>query len=253
MKTQRADQLINIIGAISLLVYPILLMLAFAMHFKSLGDFFDFELVYRQNSAADFMATLSGPDKDRLFMFPHYLGYAAMPFMLATALVLGKLLYQKRPAHAFMGAGLSLLGVIYMAGVFATWLSFAAVGNVPTDIIEPATQVLKELTSMQGALMYSTILSVFSLLGMVILGVGLYNSNVTSKWSAVLIILGHLFIIVFMDLDNWMLIGSLLMLIGLYPVSSDLFRNRLSLTRQLQAPYHTPTKDFHSTALQKEG
>jgi hypothetical protein len=57
-----------------------------------------------------------------------------------------------------------------------------------------------------------------------VLAVGLFFSRIVPKWSAILIFIGNLTILVFMDLDNLMLIGAFVMLLGMLPTSLKLLK-----------------------------
>ena len=76
---------------------------------------------------------------------------------------------------------------------------------------------------MQGTLLLSSALSALTIVGMIVLGFGLYQSRITPRWAAVLYISGNILILAFMDIDNWMLVGAFLMLVGLTPLSMKLF------------------------------
>ena len=229
MKKEKVDVLLRTGGAASLLLFPAILMVAFALHFESISDFFIVQLKYVPNTTEDFMSTLSGPNKAWLYVIPHLIGYFSMPFMVATGLCLGKILFKQKPMLSVIGTSLTLFGALSMSGVFAAWLSFSAVGNVPSEIIGSATVVLQELTKMQGPLFLISMLSALSLVGLLIIGIGLFSSNINPKWSSALFSIGNLLIMVFMDLDNWMFIGALFMLFGMLPVSIKLFKNELKL------------------------
>lgn len=227
MKKEKVELLLKNGGAISLLLFPTILMVAFALHFESIAEFLIFKLKYVPNTAEDFMNTLSGANKARLYVAPHLIGYFSVPFMVATGLCLGKILFKQKPMVSAIGASLTLFGALSLSGVFAAWLSFSAVGNLPSETVESATVVLQELTKMQGPLFLISVLSALSLVGLLIIGIGLFSSNITPKWSSALFSIGNLMIMVFMDLDNWMFIGGLLMLVGMLPVSIKLFKNEL--------------------------
>lgn len=153
MDTHIAKNIVVKASAVSLIIYPVLLLIAFGLHFDSFADFFDFRFVYVQNTPEVFMSTLSGDQVDRLFLVPHYFGYLAMPFMIISALVLGLLIFEKRPVAAITGVTMVLTGSVFLAGVFAAWLCFAAVGQVPASLAGVAVNVLEKLTSIQGALL----------------------------------------------------------------------------------------------------
>lgn len=68
-----------------------------------------------------------------------------------------------------------------------------------------------------------TILSVLSLAGFVVLGLAMLKTGIMSHLNVMLFVLGHAMIIIFMDLDKLMFIGTVLMLIGILPLSIRLF------------------------------
>ena len=76
--------------------------------------------------------------------------------------------------------------------------------------------------------MMITSLSAFSILGLIILAMGLLRGQIVPKWASTLILIGSLFILVFMDLDNWMFLGSLLIFVGMLPISLKLLRNKFA-------------------------
>lgn len=236
MKNQKAVGLVKKISGISLILFPLILMVAFGMHYDNLADFFTFDLRYVPNSAQGFMNTLTGPNRDRLFTTPHMLAYFSVPFLIISALYMGYIIFPKKPLLAISGVLITLIGSVFLSGVFASWLSFAAVGNVAPDQVAGAIPVLAALTEMQGPMALMTYMSALSLVGLMMLASGLYSSQIVPKWSASLILIGNLLILLFMDLDNWMFIGALLILIGALPLSLPLLQNQESTARQ-----RTPT------------
>lgn len=215
----------QVIGGASLILFPLILMAAFAMHFQSIGDFFVFKFKYEQAPIEKTVTMLMGPDALRNFTAPHLVAYFAVPLMILAALTLGYVVFWEKPWLAFIGTTLTLVGSVFLAGVFAAWLSFSAIGNMPANQAESAASAFKVLTEMQGPLALTTFLSVLSLLGFLILSVGLFSSRIVAKWSPSLIFIGNLMIIVFMDLDNWMFIGALLILLGMLPISLRLIKS----------------------------
>lgn len=218
MNTQPIYKALRITGASSLILFPLLLMIAFGMHYQNLSDFFVIKLKYIPLTAEHSVNTLMGSDANRIFINPHLVGYFAIPFMLFAALTLGYVLIKATPWFAFIGTLLSGFGTIFLGGVFSAWLSFSAIGNLPVTKADVAIDAIKVLSEMQGPLAVTTYLSVLSLIGFLVLAVGLFKSNIVPRWSAILLFIGTLFIIIFMELDNLMFIGALLMLIGFTPV-----------------------------------
>ena len=205
--------------ATSLLIFPSILLMAFIMHFRSIGDFFNFKWkkdpAYHSSALFDELVKTGGGG----FIHAHAVAYLSVPFMILTILCLGYLLYPKKPILSFVGVSVGIIGSVFMAGVFASWLSFTAVSKVgPQDYIG-AKAALAELTRMTGVLKTITLLSFLSLIGIVILCIGFLTTKLLPIWSPISIIIGCIIIGVFMDLDNWMLIGSVFLFAGLVPVS----------------------------------
>jgi hypothetical protein len=111
-----------------------------------------------------------------------------------------------------------------MSGVISTWLSFSAVGRVAPEYYDGAKAALIELTRMEGPLKTVTALSYLTFIGLIILAAGLLQFRIFRIWNMIAIILGSTLFLAFMDLDNWMFIGTILILIGLIPVSRKLSR-----------------------------
>ena len=222
--TEKTKAFMTKAGAIVLMLFPLALMLAFALHFDTVSEFFEFELRYEPNSASEFMATLTDPKEAMQYTMAHGVGYLSLPLLVGTGLCLGYLLFETRPWMAIIGASLVYTGAIYMGGVFGSWLSFAAIGNVASDQLQGAIPALEALTEMQGPLLLTSMLSALSLVGLMVLAVGLFLGRVVTRWSAALIFIGNLLIMVFMDLDNWMFIGAFIMLLGMAPISWRLLK-----------------------------
>ena len=223
-----SERAMRIVGSFSLIVLPLTLAVAFALHYTALSDFFVFELIKPQYSAERLLLTLTGNDGGfRLYTLPHLIGYMVLPLFIPASLALAYILFRKTPWHALIGATLACIGAVFLAGVFGAWLSFAAVGSVPTEQVGNLLPVLKALTTMQGPLMISSALSALTFLGMIILGFGLYQSRLVPRWSAALFTLGNILVLGFIDLDNWMFIGAMFMLIGMVPLSIKLLHSEL--------------------------
>jgi hypothetical protein len=218
------DKVIRIAGSISLLALPLLLATAFALHYTRLSEFLAFSFSKPAYSPAHLLNTLSSADGGfRLYTLPHMVGYLSLPLFISMALIIAVVTFRKTPWHALLGAALTGIGVVFLGGVFGAWLSFAAVGNISGETAPNLVAVLKALTNMQGPLMISSVLSAFAFLGLIVLGFGLYQSRTVPRWSAVLFILGNAMILAFMDMDNWMFIGAVLMLLGMLPLAARLY------------------------------
>ncbi len=224
MENQKVILLMKRIGGVSLIFSPLTLIIGFAMHFQNIGEFFVFKLKYVQVPIEESVKMLMSSEAARNFINPHLVAYFAVPFMIFASLAIGYLIFKQKPWIAFIGTAMTVIGSVFIGGVFAAWLSFAAIGNMALDQFEYAVSAFKELTTMQGPLVLISYLSIFSLLGFMVLAVGLFKSSIVPKWSASLLFIGYLIIIAFMDLDNLMLIGAVLILIGSIPISKLLFK-----------------------------
>ena len=222
-KSISADAM-RFMGSASLIALPLILAISFALHYTALADFAEFKLIKPPYSAERLAQTLASPDGGfRRYTLPHLAGYLALPLFISASLALANAVFRRTPSHALLGAALTCFGVVFLAGVFGAWMSFAAVGSVSAEAAVNLLPVLQALTAMQGSLMLSSVLSAFTFLGMIVLGFGLYQSRMTPRWAATLFILGNGMILAFIDLDNWMFIGALLMLVGVLPLSMRLF------------------------------
>lgn len=221
-----ARSVLRIGGGLSLVIFPLLFMMVFVLHVESPADWLQLKWRHDPYVAADIMTGLLDTGRtQRYYVLPHMLGYLSMPFLIAAALTLGAILFETKPWFALIGATMSCVGAVFMAGMLAMWLAFAAVGHVPAEHVPGATAGLNAMMEMQGPLLWSTIMTGFSLAGLMVLAVGLFLSGVVPKWTAVLIFIGCLMMSVFIDLDNLMFVGALLTLCGMAPISRKLFKD----------------------------
>lgn len=213
-------RVMEIFAGVSLLALPILLAITFILHFTSLAEFANFQLAKPSFSAERLFQTLSGDDGGfRFFVLPHLVGYLSLPLFLLSASAIAYVSYSRRPRQTLTGLILTATGVVFLGGVFASWLSFAAIGNVKNVPADALISVLGALIELKGPLLISTVFSALTFFGMIILGVGLHQARILPRWSSSLYIAGNLMIVLFMDLDNWMLIGAVMQCIGIYPLS----------------------------------
>lgn len=223
--TSTVRNFIRIAGSLSLILAPLLLVIGWALNYDSLASFFEatFSNPYLTSGSSapgqEFLETITSPDHGfRFFLLPHYFIYTAMPILIAAALFLAKLLFKKAPWYALIGATLTTIGAVYFIGVLGAYLSLPALASIPMDQAN-LLSVLDTLTAAQGILLVSIILSVLLFVGMMILGLGFYKSRIIPRWSASLIILGSVVVIAAAGTENFMVIGSLLILVGLLPLA----------------------------------
>lgn len=207
-------------GSLSLVGFPLLFMLVFLLHMESFSEVLQFRLTHEPYVASEIMdGLIDRPRSWRYYLLPHLVGYISMPFLIAAALCLGYILFESRPWTAIVGTTMSCIGAVFMGGMLAMWLSFDAIGNVAPSDVAGAIPALEELIAMQGPLLLSTVLTGLSLLGLMVLSIGLFLSRVVPRWAAAAILLGSLMMSIFIDVDNLMLAGALITLAGMVPIA----------------------------------
>jgi hypothetical protein len=216
----------RIAGSLSLVLAPLGVAIGWALNYDSLAAFFDFKVASpyltegTSASVEEFLATITSPDGGfRFLLLPHYFVYVAMPIFIAASLYLARGLFGRAPWLGLIGATLTTIGAVYFIGVLGAWLSFPAVAAIPVGQPADLLPILTALSKVQGVLLVSTTLSIFLPLGMLVLGVGLLRSGIVPRRFAVLVILGNLLIVAFGGVENWMVVGAVLMLVGLSPLA----------------------------------
>jgi hypothetical protein len=213
--------------AYALPAFPIVLILAFAMHIHSPGEFLNYRLkpeIYNPDQFFEVLTTTGGGN----FVHTHSLAYLSVPFMILTVLCLGYLLYPEKPFLSLAGVVTGIAGAVFMAGFFGAWLSFSAISRVEVQYYAGAKAALAELTRFTGIFKMITRLACLTLFGMIVLCIGLFNTKLLPRWSPVSIIAGCLLICIFWSLISWMLTGAILIFTGLLPVS-QLLKNKTNL------------------------
>jgi hypothetical protein len=220
------SKVMRVAGGFSLLLAPLLVAVGWALNYTSLADFFTFTFSSPYLSSGEsasvetFLSTITAPDGGfRLLLLPHYFVYAAMPVFIALALCIARVLFREAPWHALIGSVLTIVGAVCFVGVLGAWLAFPAIANVPPNQADNLLPMLQALTAVQGVLLVSTVLSVLVFVGMLVLGAALYRRRVVPRPAAALVIVGSLLIIMFAGMENWMVVGSLVTLIGLWPLT----------------------------------
>lgn len=209
---QKASTFVNLLGAISLIVAPLLTFIGWGISHDSLSSFFNFNFFHKDTNATINLSASSAPSLlFRYFLLPHYFIYASMPVYIAMSLTLMKITYKKEPWYSFTGAIFSIIGGVYFIGVLGAYLSNPVGSVVMTNILK-----------------ISFALCMLVFVGNIILGIALYKTGNTPGWTSIILILGNLLILAFPGIENWMAVGSLLMIIGMLPLTRTvLLKNQL--------------------------
>jgi hypothetical protein len=207
------------LAALAGVAFPATLILAFASHFAGeFGprDLLTLRLRYVRPPAERFME-LFRSDSLLDFVLPHLVIYLALPLVVLAALSLASRLFERRPRLAVVGLAMTTIGTIYMGGVFGSWLSFTAAGDVAEAHVQGAIPAVAALIGDPPMLTLTSALAVLSLGGIMLLAAGLFLSRAVPRWQALAIFLGNGMIVAFMDIDNLMMVGSALWLVGAMP------------------------------------
>jgi|GEM_PF-2494392 len=219
MKNQKVVTALQRIGIFSSIAFPAILIFSFFIHHIgefTMADLFTLKFRYIQPTPERFME-LFRSESAIDFIIPHLIIYLALPLVIPAVAYLGSLLFKNKPWLSIIGVSVSLIGIVFMGGVFGSWLSFIAIGNVSSDLVAGAIPFIEAVTRNNGLLMLTSSLAALSLIGFMIITAGLFFTRSIARWQSVLIFLGNLIIITFMDIDNLMLVGSLMWLLGILP------------------------------------
>jgi len=209
-RIRSAKKAVFIIGSIALLVAPILSFVGWAIAHESIASFFNFNFTWEASDATTELTIASSAEQVvRYYLLPHYFIYASMPIYIGLSMCLGFVLFKKTPWHSIVGLMLSIIGAVYFIGVLGAFLS------IPMGTVK-----------LTGILMVSFALCILVFIGNIVLGFGLLNAQIIPKWASLLFIIGNALILIFSGVENWMAIGSLLMFIGMLPLSMKLFHQQ---------------------------
>jgi len=160
---------------------------------------------------------------------PHMIAYLAMPIIPLCAFALYVLGRGARPMASAITLMITISGSIYMGGVFGMWTAFyRGLGLVDSSNLAGATATFAAMTTPQGAFLVTTWLAKLTMAGLAAQALTLLGARVTPAWSIVCVAVGCSLFLAFWDLDNWMLIGSVLMLIGFIPMRQALLKETQS-------------------------
>jgi hypothetical protein len=210
----------------ALLVFPCVFVLVFIMHFRHLVDFFHFRFHYVQRAPERTVATLIAAHNNwPLIHDPHMIAYLALPVFPLCAFALYHLSRSVRPLASAVTLMITITGSIYMGGVFGMWTAFyRGFGLVDPSNLAGATATFIAMTTPQGAFLVTTTLAKLTMIGLAVQALTLVGTRVVPLSSIVCVVLGCSLFLAFWDLDNWMLIGTLLMAAGFQPMRKALLQ-----------------------------
>jgi hypothetical protein len=213
----------KVLGA-ALVFFPCAYVLVFIMHFRRFSDFFHFRLRYVQAPPDRTVAALIRAQNHwPLIHDPHMIGYLSLPVIPLCAFALYLLGREARPLASAATMMITISGTIYLGGVFGMWTAFfRGLGLVDPKYTEGATATFAAMTTPQGAFLVTTTLAKLTMLGLAAQALVMLGTRVVPTWAILCVVAGSLLFLAFWDLDNWMLIGMLLMLAGFMRMRSAL-------------------------------
>ena len=220
----------------ALLALPAVFALVFVLHFRHLADFLTFSLSYTPRApervAASFIAA---QNRWPMLHDPHMIAYLTLPlFQLAAAglYVLGK---NTRPLASALTLAVTSCGTIYLGGLFGMWTAFyRGLGYVDPSQTAGAAATFAAMSSNRGAFLLTTTLAKIPFVGLAAQALGLLGAGRRVPiWSVASVVVGCALFLAFWDLDNWMLLGSILLFVGFVPM-------RRAILDPSVAPAQTP-------------
>jgi hypothetical protein len=199
------------------LLLPLLLVLVFALHMHSLPQLLDFKLHYEATPPDVVAHYLVGSARDEgLRLDPHVIAYLALPLFLATASMLHRRTRARRPLASKVAFALSAIGTIYLGGLFGMWTAFYdGMSHMAASDVDAAARTFAAMSAPRGSFLMTTTLAKLAFVGLALQGLLLWGADTRSRVAALSFAIGCALFLAFWDLDNWMLVGSLLMFAGL--------------------------------------
>ena len=217
MTTTTNDPVRRVLAA-ALLLFPCLFVLVFLMHFHRGIDFFHFHLHYVPRDPVRVVTALvNAQNRWPLVHDPHILAYLGLPLIPLCAFAMYVAGRTLRPVASAITMMITVTGTIYLGGVFGMWTAFyRGLGLVDPAHTEGAIVTFTAMTSNQGAFWLTTTLAKLAMVGLAAQGVVLWGT--IPRWAVGCIVAGAVLFLLFWDLDNWMTLGTLLLMTGFLPV-----------------------------------
>lgn len=224
MSSLKADRFILASQRGALFGLPALLAGVFVLHFRGAADFLNFRTAYTPAPPRAVVASLiASGNRWPLAHDPHVIAYLALPLFLLCSAALYALGRRTRPMASLMSMAVSVIGVIYLGGLFGMWAAFyCGLGDVDPSYIEGATATFAAMSAPKGAFLLTTTLAKAAFVGIALQSLVLLGTQRIPRWSPLLVAGGCSQFLAFWDLDNWMLIGAVLMLVGFLPMRAAL-------------------------------
>jgi hypothetical protein len=226
MNPDHANRLIRNSQAIALVGLPLVWMLMFALHFRSIADFFVFRDHYVPVPAAETVTRLiEAKNRWPMIHDPHQLGYLSLPLFVLGAFGLYAVGRGVKPWVAALGISLSVTGSIYLGGVFGLFTAlYRGIGDVDAQYADGAIATFAAVTANHGAYGLTRRLAELAIFGLAVQAIALWRAPRIPRWAPVMVVAGCLLFLAFWDVDNMMFAASMLLIAGFLPVARELRR-----------------------------
>jgi len=226
MPMNNATRLARHVQAIALVGLPLIWLLMFALHFRSVSDVFVYHDHYVPVPAA---TTVTGLIEARnrwpMLHDPHQLGYLSLPLVVLMAFGLRAAAAGTRPILAQLGVAITVTGTIYLGGVFGLFTALMrGLGDVDAQHAVGAAAVFAAVTADHGAYGLTRGLAQLSMCGLMVQAASLWRVPHIPPWSPIALFIGAALFLRYWDVDNMMLLAALCLLVAFIPVARELWR-----------------------------
>ncbi len=199
------------------LLLPLLLVLVFVMHLRSIPQFLDFKTSYTPAPPSAVVHWLAGSAaQPGLRVDAHVIAYLALPLFLLSARSLHRVARERRPRASAFAFAVTAIGTIYLGGLFGMWTAFYdGLAHLDPRDADGAVATFAAMSAPRGAFLLTTTLAKLAFVGFTLQGLVLWDRTIASRVAAACLVLGSALFLAFWDLDNWMLVGSLVLAVGI--------------------------------------
>jgi hypothetical protein len=202
------------LSGLAMIISPLAQMTAFAIH----PQFWTFKK--ETDAAIQYVYTQTWG-----WQTGHALVYVTLPLMLLYYVQLARLVSKTRPWLALVGIAATWYGVSFIIGNFGSVQAEGAIGNLlPKEVAIPAIQLFVDNARLMAITFYGQMAGVIG--PMIILAGLALSPKAAPRWSGPLALIGNLIVVAFIDIDAFMFVGQLAVLIGLLPVALKLLKGQ---------------------------
>lgn len=215
MTSHAVDTARKITGGVSVIIFPIMLLLGFTLH----PNLLSLRIITIATSWIDEWY------RNPLFHFGHILVLFSVPFIIIASACLMDLLKDDGRWYGFIGGILSLFGAFILAvDKGALTLVLTAFDTLSYDEITDSLPALQSLLNKEGWLWILRLLFLLPV-GFAVLLAGLMKEQKLARWQGRLAIVG-LILLINPDIEIISVIGSTMLCIGLMPLGLNILRGK---------------------------